>query len=78
MEEEIKAGSNIVYVMGEVASPGAFEGKKGATFMDILLTQVAQPVLLSRAKSASSKRAAVCLNSTLLPTPKVSTVNALP
>ncbi|GAM74252.1 periplasmic protein sypC [Vibrio ishigakensis] len=36
MEEEIKAGSNIVYVMGEVASPGAFEGKKGATFMDIL------------------------------------------
>ncbi|MFA0521145.1 polysaccharide biosynthesis/export family protein, partial [Vibrio sp. 10N.222.55.E8] len=27
---------NTVYVMGEVAAPGAFEGKKGATFMDIL------------------------------------------
>ncbi|EDL51907.1 Polysialic acid transport protein KpsD precursor [Vibrio mediterranei] len=35
-EEEIKSGSNTVYVMGEVAAPGAFEGKKGATFMDIL------------------------------------------
>jgi protein involved in polysaccharide export with SLBB domain len=35
-EEEIKAGANMVYVMGEVARPGAFEGKKGATFMDIL------------------------------------------
>lgn len=27
-EEEIKSGSNMVYVMGEVAKPGAFEGKK--------------------------------------------------
>ncbi len=36
MEEEIKAGANTVYVMGEVAQPGAFEGNKGATFMDIL------------------------------------------
>lgn len=35
-EEEIKSGANMVYVMGEVARPGAFEGKKGATFMDIL------------------------------------------
>ncbi|UAB71918.1 SLBB domain-containing protein [Vibrio sp. SCSIO 43132] len=35
-EEEIKSGSNTVYVMGEVAKPGAFEGKEGATFMDIL------------------------------------------
>ncbi|OEE49701.1 SLBB domain-containing protein [Vibrio cyclitrophicus] len=35
-EEEIKSGANTVYVMGEVAAPGAFEGKKGATFMDIL------------------------------------------
>jgi len=35
-EEEIKSGSNVVYVMGEVASPGAYEGKSGATFMDIL------------------------------------------
>ncbi|MCX2789480.1 SLBB domain-containing protein [Vibrio sp. Sgm 5] len=35
-EEEIKAGANVVYVMGEVANPGAFEGKKGASFMDIL------------------------------------------
>ncbi|AXY02343.1 sugar ABC transporter substrate-binding protein [Vibrio alfacsensis] len=36
MEEEIKSGSNTVYVMGEVAEPGAFQGNKGATFMDIL------------------------------------------
>ncbi len=35
-EDEIKTGGNMVYVMGEVAKPGAFEGKKGATFMDIL------------------------------------------
>lgn len=35
-EEEIKTGGNMVYVMGEVAKPGAFEGKEGATFMDIL------------------------------------------
>ncbi|UIJ42121.1 SLBB domain-containing protein [Vibrio kanaloae] len=35
-EEEIKSGANTVYVMGEVAAPGAFEGKKDATFMDIL------------------------------------------
>ncbi|WP_439333846.1 SLBB domain-containing protein [Vibrio agarilyticus] len=35
-EEEIKAGSNTVYVMGEVAKPGAFEGKENATFIDIL------------------------------------------
>jgi len=36
MEEEIKSGANTVYIMGEVAAPGAYEGKKGATFMDIL------------------------------------------
>lgn len=35
-EEEIKSGANTVYIMGEVAHPGAYEGKKGATFMDIL------------------------------------------
>ncbi|MGF1755363.1 SLBB domain-containing protein [Vibrio makurazakiensis] len=35
-EEEIKSGANTVYIMGEVAAPGAYEGKKGATFMDIL------------------------------------------
>ncbi|RJX66481.1 sugar ABC transporter substrate-binding protein [Vibrio sinensis] len=35
-EEEIKAGANVVYIMGEVAHPGAYEGKKGASFMDIL------------------------------------------
>ncbi|EDP60100.1 SLBB domain-containing protein [Vibrio sp. AND4] len=35
-EEEIKSGANVVYVMGEVAHPGAYEGKKGASFMDIL------------------------------------------
>jgi len=35
-EEEIKAGNNVVYVMGEVFKPGAFEGKEDSTFMDIL------------------------------------------
>ncbi|NRA60327.1 MAG: SLBB domain-containing protein, partial [Psychrobium sp.] len=35
-EEEIKIGNNVVYVMGEVFKPGAFEGKKDMTFMDIL------------------------------------------
>jgi len=35
-EEEIKSGANMVYVMGEVAAPGAYESTKGATFMDIL------------------------------------------
>jgi len=35
-EEEIKSGANMVYVMGEVAEPGAYESTKGATFMDIL------------------------------------------
>ncbi|MEZ9524624.1 SLBB domain-containing protein [Enterovibrio norvegicus] len=35
-EEEIKTGSNTVYVMGEVAKPGAYEGKDEATFIDIL------------------------------------------
>ncbi|KEY91751.1 polysaccharide export protein [Candidatus Photodesmus blepharus] len=35
-EEEIKSGFNTVYVMGEVAHPGAYESKKGATFIDIL------------------------------------------
>ncbi|MCV5926027.1 SLBB domain-containing protein, partial [Escherichia coli] len=27
-EEEIKAGANVVYIMGEVAHPGAYEGKQ--------------------------------------------------
>lgn len=35
-EKEIKAGKNTIYVMGEVFKPGAFEGKDGASFMDIL------------------------------------------
>jgi protein involved in polysaccharide export with SLBB domain len=35
-EEEIKTGANMVYVMGEVFKPGAYEGKAGASFMDIL------------------------------------------
>ncbi|VAW57123.1 Periplasmic protein SypC involved in polysaccharide export [hydrothermal vent metagenome] len=35
-EEDIKTGGNMVYVMGEVAKPGAYEGNKDATFMDIL------------------------------------------
>ncbi|SKA56306.1 SLBB domain-containing protein [Enterovibrio nigricans] len=30
-EEEIKTGANTVYVMGEVAKPGAYEGKDNAT-----------------------------------------------
>lgn len=34
--EEIRRGSLTVYVMGEVARPGAFEGKPGASFIDIL------------------------------------------
>ena len=36
MEEEIKSGANMVYIMGEVFKPGAYEGKEGATFLDIL------------------------------------------
>lgn len=35
-EEEIKTGARMVYIMGEVAKPGAYESKNGATFMDIL------------------------------------------
>ena len=35
-EEEIKTGAHMVYVMGEVAKPGAYESKKGVGFMDIL------------------------------------------
>lgn len=35
-EEEIKSGAQMVYIMGEVAKPGAYENKDGATFMDIL------------------------------------------
>lgn len=34
--EEIRAGAHTVYVMGEVFSPGAFETKPGASFLDIL------------------------------------------
>ncbi|WP_022941043.1 SLBB domain-containing protein [Psychromonas hadalis] len=35
-QDEIKSGAQMVYIMGEVAKPGAFESKDGATFMDIL------------------------------------------
>jgi len=35
-EEEIKSGGNTVYIMGEVARPGAYDGKQEATFIDIL------------------------------------------
>ena len=35
-EESVKGGANTVYVMGEVFKPGAYEGRAGATFMDIL------------------------------------------
>jgi protein involved in polysaccharide export with SLBB domain len=34
--EEIRRSAQTVYVMGEVAKPGAYEGKPGATFIDIL------------------------------------------
>jgi protein involved in polysaccharide export with SLBB domain len=34
--EEVRRGALTVYVMGEVAKPGAFETKEGATFIDIL------------------------------------------
>ncbi|WP_432463459.1 SLBB domain-containing protein [Agarivorans sp. QJM3NY_33] len=35
-EEEIKAGANTVYVMGEVFKPGAYEGNQAAGFLDVL------------------------------------------
>ncbi|MCG8613831.1 MAG: SLBB domain-containing protein [Pseudomonadales bacterium] len=35
-EEEIKTGSNVVYIMGEVFKPGAYENKPEATLLDIL------------------------------------------
>ncbi|MGL4907159.1 MAG: SLBB domain-containing protein, partial [Plesiomonas sp.] len=35
-EEQIKKGTRTVYIMGEVAKPGAYESRKGDTFMDIL------------------------------------------
>ena len=35
-EESVKGGGNTVYVMGEVFKPGAYEGRDGASFMDIL------------------------------------------
>ena len=35
-EEEIKAGANTVYVMGEVFKPGAYEGNENAGFLDVL------------------------------------------
>jgi protein involved in polysaccharide export with SLBB domain len=34
--EEIRRGAQTVYIMGEVAKPGAFETKDGASFIDIL------------------------------------------
>lgn len=35
-QEEIKAGANTVYVMGEVFKPGAYEGNENAEFLDVL------------------------------------------
>ncbi len=35
-EEQIRKGKHTVYVMGEVAKPGAFALQEGATFVDIL------------------------------------------
>ncbi len=34
--EEVKAGPHVVYVMGEVAKPGAYEIRPGTKFLDIL------------------------------------------
>ena len=34
--KEVKVGARMVYVMGEVPKPGAFENQDGATFLDIL------------------------------------------
>ena len=34
--EEIRVGKHTVYIMGEVAKPGAYDSKVGATFIDIL------------------------------------------
>ena len=34
--KEVKVGARMVYVMGEVQKPGAFENQEGATFLDIL------------------------------------------
>jgi protein involved in polysaccharide export with SLBB domain len=34
--EEVKSGGHVVYVMGEVAKPGAFEARPGTGFFDIL------------------------------------------
>jgi protein involved in polysaccharide export with SLBB domain len=35
-QEEIKGGASTIYVMGEVAKPGAFEIKLGVSFLDVL------------------------------------------
>lgn len=34
--DQVKVGARMVYVMGEVFKPGAYETKEGATFLDIL------------------------------------------
>ena len=34
--EGVKSGPHVVYVMGEVAKPGAFEARQGTSFFDIL------------------------------------------
>ncbi|PHR87676.1 MAG: sugar ABC transporter substrate-binding protein [Moritella sp.] len=34
--EDIKVGLQVVYVMGQVNKPGAYEGREGITFMDML------------------------------------------
>ncbi|MCB1425827.1 MAG: SLBB domain-containing protein [Brucellaceae bacterium] len=36
LADQIKRGKHTVYIMGEVAKPGAFEAQKGTTFIDIL------------------------------------------
>ncbi|WP_310620826.1 SLBB domain-containing protein [Flexibacterium corallicola] len=35
-KDEIQAGKSTIYIMGEVAKPGAYEGREDATFIDII------------------------------------------
>ncbi|XQW89128.1 SLBB domain-containing protein [Aeromonas veronii] len=35
-EEQIKRGARTIYIMGEVFKPGAYEGREGDSFLDIL------------------------------------------
>ena len=50
--EEVKAGGKTVYVMGEVAKPGAFEMTNGATFFDVLANAGGPKPLCGNASTA--------------------------